>query len=275
MGTARPSRIRVGIVDYLNSRPLAWSFLRNEAPERFVASYHPPARVAALLAEGELDIGLIPSIELQRIEGLSVLPGLCVAAKREVRSVLLISRQPPIEIRRLALDRNSRTSAALVQILLRDRYGVAPECVEAAPEIEQMLADADAALVIGDPALHIERGRYLVFDLAREWRELTGFPFVFAVWAVSPELAGQPTLAPELSRVFAASLDSGLASMDRMTREAAEELGLERPDVAEYLTENLSFTLGEDERSALAEYYRRAQVHGLIDRARPLRFLPS
>ena len=181
--------IRVGIVDYLNSWPLAWSFLRGDVPERYLASYHPPARVAALLGAGELDVGLIPSIELQRIAGLSVLPGLCVAAEREVRSVLLISNRPPSEIRRLALDLNSRTSAALVQILLRDRYGVAPECVEAAPEVEEMLADADAALVIGDPALHIERGRYLIFDLAREWRQLTGYPFVSAVWALRAEVA--------------------------------------------------------------------------------------
>lgn len=268
-------RIRVGIVDYLNSWPLAWSFLQDRAPERFVASYHPPAQVAAMLGAGELDVGLIPSIELQRIDGLSVLPGLCVAAKREVRSVLLISRKPPIEIRRLALDRNSRTSAALVQILLHDRYGVSPECVEAAPEIEQMLAEADAALVIGDPALHIERGRYLVFDLAREWRELTGYPFVFAVWAVRPELAANPDLAAVLSRVFAESLESGLASIDQMTLKAATELGLERADVTEYLTENLSFALGTDERSALEEYYRRAQARGLIECARPLRFYPS
>jgi chorismate dehydratase len=268
-------RIRVGIVDYLNSWPLAWSFLRNEAPDRYLASFHPPARVAALLAAGELDVGLIPSIELQRIEGLSVIPGLCVAARREVRSVLLISSKPPSEIRRLALDRNSRTSAALVQILLRDRYGVSPECVEAAPEIEQMLAGADAALVIGDPALHIERGRYLIFDLAREWRELTGYPFVFAVWAVRRELASQPDLARELSRVFASSLDSGLASMDVMTRRAAEQLGLELTDVVEYLTENLSFSLAEDERAALDEYFRRALVAGLIDQTGPLRFLPA
>lgn len=269
------STIRVGIVDYLNSWPLAWSFLENDVPEAYVASYHPPARVAELLAAGEIDVGLIPSIELQRIEGLSVLPGLCVAARREVRSVLLVSSKPPGEIRRLALDRNSRTSAALVRILLADCYGVSPECAEAAPEIERMLANADAALVIGDPALHIERGRYLIFDLAREWRELTGYPFVFAVWALRPEVGDSPELLAELERVFHRSLRSGLESMDRLSRRAASELGLELSDVVEYLAENLRFTLGEEERGGLEEYFRRAAAHGLIEHAVAPRFAGS
>ncbi len=259
--------IRVGIVDYLNSRPLAWAFLQGRVPAEYVASYHPPARVAELLAAGELDVGLIPSIELQRIDGLEVLPRLCVAARREVRSVLLVSRKPPREIRRLALDENSRTSAVLVRILLKDRYGVAPECVEAAPDVERMLADADAALVIGDPALHVERGGVLVFDLAREWRELTGYPFVFAVWAVCEGVE-----APDLGEVFEASLRSGLESIERLSAEAAEELGLELPMVTEYLTRNLSFTLGEQELGGLEEYFRRAYGHGLIEAPAALRF---
>ncbi len=259
--------IKVGIVDYLNSRPLAWSFLRGEAPDGYVASYHPPARVADLLAAGELDVGLIPSIELQRIDGLEVLPRLCVAAKREVRSVLLISRKPPNEIRKLALDRNSRTSATLVRILLEERYGLTPEAVDLEPDVDRMLAEADAALVIGDPALHVQRGRYLIHDLAREWRELTGFPFVFAVWAVRSGVE-----APGLGEVFERSLCSGLQAIEQVSAEAAEELGLELPTVTEYLSRNLSFTLGEDELHGLEEYFRRAAAHGMIESVRPLRF---
>lgn len=264
-------RIRVGIVDYLNSRPLAWAFLTGRAPAAFEASYHPPAEVARRLRDGELDIGLIPSIELQRIPGLEVLPGMCVAAKREVRSVLLVSRKPPVQIRRLALDLNSRTSAALVRILLKDRYGVTPECVEVTPDIDAMLAEADAALVIGDPALHIERGRYLIFDLAREWRQLTGYPFAFAVWAVAPGVpAPGVSGAPNLVKVFQDSLALGLEELDRISREAATEMNLDLADVVEYLTRNLSFTLGEDELASLAEYFRRASDFGLIDPVRPL-----
>jgi len=262
------SPIRVGIVDYLNSRPLAWSFLTGRAPDGFEASYHPPAEVARRLASGELDIGLIPSIELQRIPGLSVVPGLCVASEREVRSVLLVSSTPPQEIRRLALDLNSRTSAALVRIVLKDAYGVEPECVEAVPDVEAMLADADAALVIGDPALHIERGRYRIFDLAREWRQLTGFPFAFAVWAVREGV----DVDRDLTAVFEQSLAFGLDSIDEMSAAAAEELGLDKGDVVEYLTENLSFSLGPDEVRSLEEYFRRAEEHGLLDTVAELRF---
>ena len=110
--------LRVGIVDYLNSKPLAWDFLRGVAPTGFRAEYHPPAEVAERLRDGRLDIGLIPSIEVQRITDLAVLAGPCVAAQEEVRSVLLVSKVEPQQIRRVALDLNSRTSAALVRILL-------------------------------------------------------------------------------------------------------------------------------------------------------------
>ena len=118
--------LRVGIVNYLNSRPLAWSFLRGEVGTDIHARFLPPAQVADLLATGDLEVGLIPSIEVQRIPGLTVLPGLCVAATREVRSVLLLSRCPVHQIQRLALDENSRTSATLVRILLRETLGSNP-----------------------------------------------------------------------------------------------------------------------------------------------------
>ena len=271
MSSERPdgAPVRVGIVDYLNSRPLAWGFLTGRAPIGYEASYHPPAEVARRLAEGELDVGLIPSIELQRIPDLRVLPEMCVAAKREVRSVLLVSDKPPGEIRRVALDLNSRTSAALVRIVLADRYGVRPETIEAAPRVEEMLEDADAALVIGDPALHIARGRYRIFDLAREWLELTGHPFAFAVWAVRAGV----TLESAAVDVFRDNLALGLREIERISSEAAEELELDLVEVVEYLTQNLSFELGDDELASLEEYFQRAASHGLIERADPIRFV--
>lgn len=253
--------LRVGIVDFLNSRPLAWGFLTGRMPAELEASYHPPARVADLLAAGELDVGLVPSIELQRIPGLRVLPGLGVCAAHEVRSVLLVSRCEPVEIRRLALDRNSRTSAALVQILLADVWGVRPQAISAAPDVEAMLADADAALVIGDPALRVDRSAYRVLDLAAGWRGLTGHPFVFAVWAVREgvEAAG-------LDELFHRSLALGLAEIDRIVTQAAAGLGLPAAEVREYLTANLGFQPGADEMEGLDEFFRRAAVHGLIER---------
>jgi chorismate dehydratase len=251
--------LRVGIVNYLNSRPLAWSFLRGTAGGGIEAIFLPPAQVADLLATGQLDVGLIPSIEVARIPGLEVLPGLCVAATREVRSVLLLSRCPESEIRRLALDENSRTSAALVRILLRELHGVEPECVAAAPDLDSMMAVADAALMIGDPALAVDRTGFLVHDLAAEWRRLTGRPFVFAVWAVRSGID-----LGDRAEVFQQSLEEGQAEIELLIEEAAAELGLEPAAVREYLTQCLSFELGPAEREGLEEFYTRAGGLGLI-----------
>jgi chorismate dehydratase len=258
-------KLRVGIVNFLNSKPLAWGFLKGHHADLFAPSYHPPAMVARMLGQGNLDVGLIPSIEVQRIPHLRVLPDLCVAARHEVRSVLLLSRCPPDEIRRVALDQNSRTSVALLRILLRERWGVDAEYLHERPDPERMLAEADAALLIGDPALKVDRERYLVHDLAGEWHALTGLPFVFAVWAVRPEVE-----LPDLPFYFKSSLRYGLSSLDTLVRESAAELNLESSEVREYLTENLSFFMRNDEVEGLEEFYRRAHSHGLILEPKPV-----
>ena len=262
------SPLRIGIVDYLNSRPLAWSFLKDRAGAGIEALFMPPARVACELAAGDLEVGLIPSIEVQRIPGVVVLPGLCVAATREVRSVLLLSRKPPGEIERLALDTNSRTSAALVRILLKERYGIEPECLEAAPDLDEMMNRADAALIIGDPALRVDRTGLEVHDLAREWYRLTGRPFVFAVWAIRAgvELGAR-------SEVFYRSLRAGMTAIDEVIGQAAAELSMTHAAVREYLTECLTFELGLAEREGLEMFFAKAQAHGLIPELRPVEYL--
>ncbi|HEX4961086.1 MAG TPA: menaquinone biosynthesis protein [Thermoanaerobaculia bacterium] len=260
-------KLRVGIVNFLNSKPLAWGFLKGHHADLFAPSYHPPALVARLLAQGNLDIGLIPSIEVQRIPNLRVLPDMCVGAKREVRSVVLVSRGPVEEVRRVALDQNSRTSAVLVRILMRERWGLDPEYVHERPDPERMLSEADAALIIGDPALRLDREKYQVIDLAAEWNELTGLPFVFAVWAVRPEVE-----IPDLPFYFKSSLRYGLSSLDNLVRESAAELGLDTSEVRSYLTENLHFFLRAEEIEGLEELYKRAYSHGMILEPRPLEF---
>jgi len=260
-------KLRVGIVNFLNSKPLAWGFLKGHHADLFAPSYHPPAMVARLLAQGNLDVGLIPSIEVQRIPNLRVLPDMCIAARHEVRSVLLVSRGPVEDIRRVALDQNSRTSATLVRILLKERYGLDPEYLHDRPDPERMLAEADAALIIGDPALRVDRERYRIIDLAAEWHELTERPFVFAVWAVRPEVD-----IPDLPFYFKSSLRYGLSSLDTVVREAAAELNLDSSEVRSYLTENLSFVLRQEEIEGLEEFYRRAHAHGLILEPKPIEF---
>jgi chorismate dehydratase len=238
--------------------------------EGFEVSYLPPAAVADGLAAAELDVGLVPAIELQRIPGLSALPGPCVAATREVRSVLLISQREIAEIRRVRLDENSRTSAALVRILLAERYGVTAEYEQAPADLAAMLDGADAALLIGDPALEVDRQRYRVLDLAAEWRQLTGHPFVFALWAVRDGVA-----RPDLTRPFCDSLRLGRAELPVLIREAVAETGLPAAAIERYLTHNLGFHLGPAERAGLEEFHRRAFANDLIPRLEPLRFWPD
>ncbi len=262
--------LRVGIVNYLNSRPLAWSFLQGEVGSAVQVSFLPPAQVADRLAGGDLDVGLIPSIELQRIPHARVLPGLCVAATREVRSVLLLSRCPVDQITRLALDENSRTSAVLVRILLRDLHGIEPECVSAAPVLAEMMENADAALIIGDPALAVDRSGLQVLDLAAAWHQMTGRPFVFAVWAVRAEVD-----LGARAGIFYRSLAAGRANLESLIGRAAEELGLDNDVIRCYLSDCLSFELGEEELAGLSEYYLRAHSLGHIDRLRPLEMVPS
>lgn len=263
-------KLRVGIVNYLNSKPLAWGFLKSHHGDLFAPSFHSPARVARMLEQGSLDVGLIPSVEYQRIPGLRVIRDLCVASSREVRSVLLVSTRPIEEIRRVALDHNSRTSVALLRILLRERWGVDPEAVEQRPDVERMLDEADAALVIGDAALKVDRDRYRVTDLAAEWQTLTGHPFVFAVWAVRPDVE-----FPDLPFYFKSSLRYGMSSMDILVREAAAELSLDPAEVRSYLSENLHYLLRWPEICGLSEFFRRAHALGLIPEPRDLEFWPE
>ena len=219
------------------------------------------------LAAGELDVGLLPVIELQRIPGLLALDGPCVAAKSEVRSVLLISKCPIEAIRSVSLDENSRTSAALVRILLRERHGVEARYVEAPADLELMLRRADAALLIGDPALRVDRRRYRVLDLAAEWRRLTGHPFVFAIWALREDVARQG-----LARPFRDSLRLAESELPMLIQQAADDTGLGVEEIEGYLTRNLSFHLGDEERAGLEEFHLRAFTHGLVPKLRRLRF---
>lgn len=268
-GRQARARLRVGIVDYLNAWVPSWGLLQGDRSDLFACRSEPPAEVARLLAAGELDIGLIPSVEVQRIPGLAVVPGACVAADREVRSVLLVSRRPIARVERVALDLNSRTSAALVRILFEDRFGTRPELVQRPPRLEEMLAECDAALIIGDPALMVtRRPGYQVWDLAAEWRAMTGLPFVFAVWAVREGLE-----VDGLAGHFRRSLQAGLAELPEIERRAVARLGLAPEVVHRYLTVNLRFELGPEELLGLEEFYRRAFRLGLVPREGGVRFL--
>ena len=262
--TAQP---KVSVVQYLNTAPLAWGLQHGEQRERYHLAFTTPAACADDLESGRADIGIIPSIEYQRIDGLKVLPGLSVASKQRVRSVLLLSRAPIEDVRSVALDTSSRTSAALVKILFAEFYGIDVAAHPSAPDPAAMLSEADAALLIGDPALLYD-GDALVFDLASEWRKFTGLPFVFALWALRPFEAG----LVDLRRDFEESLELGLGHLEELAAEWAPRLGISAEAVRIYLTENIDYTLDEANLAGLQLFYRLAQKVGMISSVKELDF---
>jgi chorismate dehydratase len=210
-----------------------------------------------------VDAGLVPSIEYQRIPGLRLVPGLGIAAASEVRSVLLVSNVSRERIRSVSLDPASRSSAALVRILLRKVYGIQPEYGEE-------LAGADAQLVIGDPALKTRLDGRVILDLAAEWRAFSGHPFVFAVWAVRSESAGA-----EVTALLRRSYESALANFDTLVREEAEAKRLSEAVVEDYLRHALHYELDAGDAAGLDLFFRLAFEEGLIPAARPLEFASS
>ena len=261
---------------YLNAAPLCYSFVYGAQKGRCTfLSDEAPARCAELLAEGRADAALIPVIEYQRIPGLRIAPGACVASKRSVRSVLLASRVPITQVRSVALDTSSRTSAALIQIILGRFYNLSASYRPSPPKLEDMLESNDAALIIGDPAMLIDRSALHVYDLAEEWRKHTGLPFVFAFWAIRADSTvwfGRNAADDRTIDFLAAKLE-GTAHADKLADLYSERLGLPRDDLFSYLTEAISYDLDEESLQGLRLYYNLASEAGLIGEARDLVFL--
>ncbi|HWP84268.1 MAG TPA: menaquinone biosynthesis protein [Terriglobia bacterium] len=262
------SPLRAAAVSYLNAVPLYWGLLYGPHRHRFRVTFELPARCADALQAGDVDAGIIPSIEYQRIPNLKIVPGLAVASAGPVRSVLLISKRPVQEIRKLALTTASRTSVCLLQILMRCRYRIAPELAPQEPNLAAMLQTCDAALLIGDPALVSDFPGLEVYDLAEEWRALTGLPFVFAVWAVRSEAA-----RPELVRLFQESVLYAMEHLAEIVVQQAARTGLPPEIVRSYLTEHIDFSLGVENLNGLRRFYQLAHEQGLIEQRKPLEFI--
>src|SRR5712692_4178594 len=174
---------KVSVVQYLNTVPLIWGMLRGEQQGKYELTFTTPAGCADAVRQRNADLGIIPSIEYQRIDRAQILAGISIASKNEVKSVLLLSKVPVEKITSIAVDNSSRSSAALLRILFRKFYRRSANMIPSAPKPADMLKRADAALVIGDPALTYQREAPEIYDLAAEWKKFTGLPFVFALWA--------------------------------------------------------------------------------------------
>ncbi len=261
------NRLRIASVDYLNAEPLTWGFEHGSVRDLAYLTKHPPAVIADMLSSGAVDVGLIPSIEYQRHEGLELLPGLCVGSRRRARSVLLVSRVPLKAIRSVALDTNSRTSVALLKVILAHHRLHDIEFSQASPPLPGMLKGRDAALIIGDPALTCETGELEVLDLGTAWNGMTGRPFVFAVWAKRID-----TLLPEGLGPFVASHREGLAHREDTARRMAAPLALQADALEEYLNVDLHYDLGAAEVRGMDLFFRQARELDLVPGHQPIRF---
>jgi chorismate dehydratase len=261
---------RVAASSYLNTAPLIWSFARGRRRgEVELVTDTAPARCADMLARGQVEAALVPVIEYQRLPETAVVPGVCVGARREVHSVVLVTRGKSLdEIESVALSTESRTSAALIEIIFREFLARAPRLEPFVPDLSNMLERHDAALVIGDPAMTFEREGLRVYDMAALWREFTGLGFVFAMWMAHEGASGRVSAVN-----FAAARDEGLAAVEEITEEYERELGRPRAELVRYLTENIAFDLDEEMRAGLELYFSLAHKHGVIQELRPLKFL--
>ena len=278
-------KLRISIVQYLNTAPLVWGFTNGPLAGKYDLSFTVPSQCAEALRGRTVDIAIIPAIEYQRIPGLVVLPELAIASQNRVRSLLIIAKKPIEQVRSIALDRSSRSTQALTRILAARHWKIDPDFFETEPDLSQMLEKADAALLIGDPALRLSiaieknstvspQGRavcqaatlgipgaeiFHIYDVVGEWRKFSSLPAVMAVWAARPEVA-----TPEVLADFSASRDFGLSQIPAICLEAARELELPQPVLESYLRHNIDFSLGEENRRGLERYFHEAAKLGLI-----------
>ncbi len=258
--------VRVSAVSFLNARPLVAGL--SEARALFDLQFDLPAACAERLHAGEVDLGLIPSFEYLRGD-YRLVPDVAIGSDGHILSVAIFTSVPMSRVRRLALDTSSRTSAALARILCAKRWAIDPEFVPLAPSLPAMLADADAALIIGDPALAIDPVPAGVekVDLGAAWQELTGLPFVYAAWAGRPGALGPDHLA-----ALSAARDLGLQRLDRLATDAAGGDLARAGTLASYLRHNLRYGFGQREQAGLERFHALAAEVHLTPRALPLRF---
>ena len=256
--------VRLGAVDYLNARPLVYGLELHSA--RFSLRFDVPSKCAALLHEGSIDVGMIPSVEYMRgHEDYCIVPDLAIVSEGPVASVALFTSRPTAQIRTIAADTSSRTSNALLQILCRETFGLEPEFVAMPPDPRAMLQRCDAALLIGDTALFFDHAAAGVekIDLGAEWTRLTGLPFVWAFWAGRTRVLSTAHVTDLLE-----ARDHGVGSADAI---AAEYCGPQRAAIGSaYLRQNIRYSLGERDQAGLQRYYEMAVHYGLIDVMRPL-----
>lgn len=241
--------------------PLVWGLTHSsELTSVFDLRFALPSLCAQQLADGQADIGILPVIEMAR-QKLDYFPSTGIACHGPVRTILLISKVPYAQIKTLAVDAGSRTSVMLSRVILAERFGATPTTLAMPADMDTMLAHADAALIIGDPALHIDPANipYQCLDLGDEWVQMTGLPMVFAVWSARKEF-----ITPRNERAFRDSLRYGLDHMDDIVREQSPIRGINEALTRAYLTKHIVFELGPRDYEGMRRYLGLALA---LDRA--------
>lgn len=249
--------VRVGAVNYLNTKPLIEGLA--ELAPHFELSLDLPSRLADQLADARLDVALIPVIEFFRGQHYGFVPGVAIGSRGPVLSVTLFSRKPWSEIRSVSLDEGSRTSAALTELMLRQRYQIDPDFERLPIDQPAEGLRTDAVLLIGDRAMHACLPGYeFAYDLGEEWTDWTGLPFVFAIWAVRDGLDPQ-----EVAPYFQQAKQRGLQRIGPIAAREAERLKLDPGFARRYLTNIVRYDLGAKELAGLGLFYERAAGLGL------------
>lgn len=264
-------RKRIGAVSFLNTKPLIYGIERNLLPHNFELTKDIPSALAVELNAGKLDVALIPSIAYAKNSpSLRIVPECGIIAHNEVNSIRLYFNRNLNSIRSVAVDISSMTSVVLTKILLAEKFELKPEFTAARPDINKMLATADAALIIGDSALFkTESVSRNYLDLAEEWNDMTGLPFVFAIWAGRPG-----AISLDDTQAIISSKTLGQDNIDSVCREAAAEYKADFGLVKSYLTDNVQFDLGEEEIAGMRYFFELAYYHGALEYLPSLNFFP-
>jgi len=259
--------IRLGAVGYLNARPLTWALDR--APDRWRIRYDVPSVCSALLHAGEVDLGLVPSIDYLQVSDYRLVPGVGIGSRGPIASVALFTRMPIDAVRRIALDASSRTSVALVRVLCRHHFHIEPEFVPHDPDLDAMTRRSDAALLIGDPALDADAAALGLqkIDLGAEWTAMTGLPFIYAAWTGRPG-----AVTPSDERSLQEAQSEGARSTDAIAAEYGRGDAAATARAAAYLRDNVKYGLGPEELTGLQTFLDYAAEVNAAPRKRRLEF---
>ncbi len=267
------SRIRVGAVSFLNTKPLIYPLLNGELPAKnIILSVHVPSELATQLRSNELDIGLIPIVEYFRANatgaGYRILPEIAITSRGSVLSIQLFSRVPIHEIQQIALDKSSRSSIALLKILLAEKYRIDPKFITCEPSINPVTAETESVLLIGDAALKNLGTTEYSIDLGTAWQELTGLPFVYACWVARREIDIGDT-----AKLLLKAKERGITRIPEIAQVEAKKLGLPEKLCRDYIQKHIHYDLDESAIAGLERFYKLAEKNALVEPGQTLSFI--